>query len=128
MEDFNTQQKYFKSTYLKTAIKKKVQNAEQFIKLRRAFVSNYAVLSVGSYILGVGDRHLDNFLFDSTNGNIIPIDFGYSFGIGLGLTIPELMPFRLTQNFLELIYPLGIEGILRNSMIFALKTLRQIDI
>jgi hypothetical protein len=81
-------------------------------------------LSLGSYILGVGDRHLDNFLFDFVQGKIIPIDFGYSFGFGIGLYIPEMMPFRMTQNFVELTYPLGLEGIYRNSMIFALKALK----
>ena len=124
VKEFNTQCNFFKPTYLKTAIKKKVHNAEQFVKLRKQFVSNYAVLSLGSYILGVGDRHLDNFLFDYVNGMIVPIDFGYSFGFGVGLYIPELMPFRLTQNFMELLYPLGVQGVFRNSMIFAMKALK----
>jgi hypothetical protein len=124
VKDFVIQCKHFKHNYLKVAIKKKVQNAEQFVKLRKQFVSNYAVLSLGSYILGVGDRHLDNFLFDYVNGVIVPIDFGYSFGFGIGLYIPELMPFRLTQNFMELLYPLGVEGIFRNSMVYAMKALK----
>ena len=38
--------------------------------------------------------------------------------------IPELMPFRLTQNFQELMYPLGVEGLFRSSMIFAMKAMR----
>lgn len=124
VKEFNSQCSYFKHTYLKNSIKKKVHNAEQFVKLRKQFLSNYAVLSLGSYILGVGDRHLDNFLFDYVNGLIVPIDFGYSFGVGVGLYIPELMPFRLTQNFMELLYPLGVQGIFRNSMIFAMKALK----
>ena len=28
------------------------------------------------------------------HGQIVPIDFGYSFGIGSLLPVPELMPFR----------------------------------
>jgi hypothetical protein len=124
VKEFNTQCQFFKHTLLKTAIKKKVHNAEQFVKLRKQFLSNYAVLSLGSYILGVGDRHLDNFLFDYVNGQVVPIDFGYSFGFGVGLYIPELMPFRLTQNFMELLYPLGVQGVFRNSMIFAMKALK----
>jgi DNA-dependent protein kinase catalytic subunit len=124
VKEFKEQCQYFKSTLLKTAIKKKVHNAEQFVKLRKQFLSNYAVLSLGSYILGVGDRHLDNFLFDYVNGLIVPIDFGYSFGFGVGLYIPELMPFRLTQNFMELLYPLGVQGVFRNSLIFAMKALK----
>jgi DNA-dependent protein kinase catalytic subunit len=66
------------------------------MKLRNNFIKNYAVMSVGCYLLGVGDRHMDNFLFDKNNGDIISIDFGYSFGIGLGLGVPELVPMRLT--------------------------------
>jgi DNA-dependent protein kinase catalytic subunit len=124
VKDFNNQLGYFRADLLKFAIKKKVSNAEQYVKLRKVFLSNYAVLSLGSYILGVGDRHLDNFLFDFVQGKIIPIDFGYSFGFGIGLYIPEMMPFRMTQNFVELTYPLGLEGIYRNSMIFALKALK----
>jgi hypothetical protein len=125
VSDFLVQQRYFKSNLLKLAIKKRVQNAEEFVKIRKSFIVSYAVLSLGSYILGVGDRHLDNFLFDYINGRIIPIDFGYSFGLGVGLYIPELMPFRLTQNFQELTYPLGVEGLFRNTLIFAMKTLKE---
>ena len=75
-------------------------------------------------MLGVGDRHLDNFLFDTSRGNVIPIDFGYSFGFGVGLPVPEILPFRMTQNFQELCYPLGINGMFRNSMILTLKALK----
>ena len=124
VKDFKIQLRYFKSTYLKDSIKKRVQNAEQFIRLRRAFLRNYAVLSLACYILGVGDRHLDNFLFESHQGKIIPIDFGYSFGFGVGLCIPELMPFRLTQNLMEMNFPIGIGGLFRNSMVPAMKSLK----
>lgn len=41
------------------------------------------VLSIAGYILGIGDRHLENYLINLKNGEIIAIDFGYSFGQGL---------------------------------------------
>lgn len=123
-QSFTQQLQLFPKDLLKKAIKKKVQNAEQYIKIRHNFLKNYACLSLGSYMLGVGDRHLDNFLFDCKYGNIIPIDFGYSFGFGAGLPIPELMPFRFTQNFENLTYPLSSSGIFRNSMIYSLKALK----
>ncbi len=53
---------------------------------------------IGSYILGIGDRHLDNFLLDKCDGSLVGIDFGLAFGNGLGLPAPELIPFRLTQQ------------------------------
>ena len=52
----------------------------------------------GSYILGIGDRHLENFLLDQCDGTVVGIDFGLAFGSGLGLPAPELIPFRLTQQ------------------------------
>ena len=32
------------------------------------------------YILGINDRHLENFLIDKTDGSLVAIDFGYAFG------------------------------------------------
>lgn len=37
---------------------------------------------------------------------------------------PELVPFRLTQNMVEAMGPLGVEGIFRKSAAVALKVLR----
>ena len=51
-----------------------------------------------SYVLGIGDRHLENFLVDQTTGAVIPIDFGMAFGQGASLPVPELIPFRLTPQ------------------------------
>ena len=55
-----------------------------------------ACFSICSYLIGVGDRHLDNFLVDITDGEVLGIDFGIAFGSGVHLATPELMPFRLT--------------------------------
>lgn len=56
-----------------------------------------ATFSIASYLIGVGDRHLENFLVDTTDGEVFGIDFGIAFGNGVQLAMPELMPFRLTQ-------------------------------
>jgi DNA-dependent protein kinase catalytic subunit len=55
-----------------------------------------AVFSIASYLIGIGDRHLENFLIDTTDGEVLGIDFGIAFGSSIHLSIPELMPFRLT--------------------------------
>jgi hypothetical protein len=43
-------------------------NPEAFLTLRTQFANSVAVLSVCSYLLGIGDRHLDNFLLDERDG------------------------------------------------------------
>jgi DNA-dependent protein kinase catalytic subunit len=55
-----------------------------------------AVFSIASYLIGVGDRHLENFLIDITDGEVLGIDFGIAFGSNINLSIPELIPFRMT--------------------------------
>ena len=55
------------------------------------------MFSAASYLIGIGDRHLENFLVDTTDGEVLGIDFGIAFGSGVHLSIPELVPFRLTQ-------------------------------
>jgi phosphatidylinositol kinase/protein kinase (PI-3 family) len=34
---------------------------------------------------------------DTTDGELLAIDFGIAFGSGVALGVPELMPFRLTR-------------------------------
>lgn len=51
-----------------------------------------------------------------SSATIVPIDFGFSFGASLQLGVPELMPFRLTKCFEELMDPVGFEGVFKKSM------------
>ena len=53
---------------------------EAFLTLRSHFASTHACLSVCQYILGIGDRHLSNFMVDMETGGMIGIDFGHAFG------------------------------------------------
>jgi PI-3-kinase-related kinase SMG-1 len=49
------------------------------------------------WLLGLGDRHLDNLLLDTESGELLHIDFSVCFDKGAGLGVPEVVPFRLTQ-------------------------------
>lgn len=83
-------------------------------------------MSIAHWLLGVGDRHLNNTLISPKTGQVIGIDFGYSFGIGTQvLHIPELVPFRTTPQILAVLKPFNEVGIFKQTMI---KSLRQIRV
>lgn len=53
---------------------------EAFLSLRSHFISSHALLCVSHWILGIGDRHLSNFMINMETGGMIGIDFGHAFG------------------------------------------------
>lgn len=55
-------------------------SAEAFVTLRQHFAITYGALIISNWIVGIGDRHLANFLISMDTGGIIGIDFGHAFG------------------------------------------------
>ena len=90
---------------------------EEILAQRINFIRNYSAICISGYILGIGDRHLDNFLINVNNSEIVSIDFGVAFGQGLNQLIPELVPYRLTRQLTNVLSPFGIKGIIRQTMI-----------
>ena len=89
---------------LRRFLRSMAASSEAFFALRNHFVSTYAVASACQYILGIGDRHLSNWLVDMSTGGVVGIDFGIAFGHGaINIPVPELMPMRLTRQILEVI-------------------------
>lgn len=68
---------------------------------RNAYVRTTAVMSIVGYILGLGDRHGENILFDSNNGDTVHVDFNCLFNKGEQFEVPEVVPFRLTHNMVS---------------------------
>lgn len=68
---------------------------------RNSYVRTTAVMSLVGYILGLGDRHGENILFDSTNGDTVHVDFNCLFNKGELFEVPEVVPFRLTHNMVN---------------------------
>ncbi|CAG8432924.1 6070_t:CDS:10 [Diversispora eburnea] len=84
-----------------------------------------AVMSVIGYIIGLGDRHLDNILIDFEYGEVIHIDYNVCFEKGKKLKVPETVPFRLTQNIVTALGVTGVEGVFRIASEIVLGVLRK---
>ncbi|CAG8689254.1 4251_t:CDS:10, partial [Acaulospora morrowiae] len=84
-----------------------------------------AVMSVIGYIIGLGDRHLDNIMIDFDNGEVVHIDYNVCFEKGKKLKVPETVPFRLTQNIETALGVTGIEGVFRIACEIVLGVLRK---
>lgn len=85
---------------------------------------SFAVMSVIGYVIGLGDRHLDNLLIDLNRGSIVHIDYNVCFEKGKNLRIPERVPCRLTQNIVSLFGLFGTEGLFRSACEETLDALR----
>nr|XP_054607336.1 DNA-dependent protein kinase catalytic subunit isoform X2 [Nothobranchius furzeri] len=113
------------SDLLKRAFLKMCNSPEAFLSLRSHFISSHALLCVSHWILGIGDRHLSNFMINMETGGMIGIDFGHAFGSATQfLVVPELMPFRLTQQFVNLMQPLKESGLVQSIMVHSLRAYR----
>lgn len=111
--------------YFRNALYRISRTPQCYFVLRNNFIKSLAVMCVSHWILGIGDRHLNNFLMDRSNGQLIGIDFNMAFGAAtLILSVPELIPFRLTPQFLAVMKPFGAKGLFDRCMSHALRVLR----
>ncbi|XP_076632761.1 serine/threonine-protein kinase atr isoform X1 [Colletes latitarsis] len=92
---------------------------------RTAFIRTTAVMSMVGYILGLGDRHGENILYDSKCGDSVHVDFNCLFNRGELFDWPERVPFRLTHNMVDAMGPLKIEGPFRRACEITMRVLRQ---
>lgn len=92
---------------------------------RLAFTRSTAVISMGGYIIGLGDRHMENVLLDSVTGKSVHVDFNLLFHQGETLHVPERVPFRLTHNMIAAFGTLGHEGNFRRASEITMKVMRK---
>jgi len=98
---------------------------QAWLMARMAYTRTTAVMSILGYIIGLGDRHLENINVDTTNGDTFHVDMNCLFNKGETMEVPEVVPFRLTHNMVDAFGPLGIEGPFRISCEIALKVMRK---
>lgn len=75
----------------------------------------FPLCSTVGYILGLGDRHVQNILIDTQTAELIHIDLGVAFEQGRILPTPETVPFRLTRDIVDGMGITGVEGVFRRS-------------
>jgi serine/threonine-protein kinase ATR len=92
---------------------------------RLRYTRSCAVMSMVGTILGLGDRHGENILFEEGNGGTFHVDFNCLFDKGLTFAKPERVPFRLTHNMVDAMGIYRYEGPFRKSSELTLKLLRQ---
>lgn len=91
---------------------------------RLRYTRSCAVMSIVGHVLGLGDRHGENILFEETNGGTFHVDFNCLFDKGLTFEKPELVPFRLTHNMVDAFGAYGYDGPFRKSSELTLGILR----
>ncbi|KAH0566290.1 hypothetical protein GP486_000316 [Trichoglossum hirsutum] len=92
---------------------------------RLKYTRSCAVMSMVGMVLGLGDRHGENILFEEGNGGTLHVDFNCLFDKGLTFEKPERVPFRLTHNMVDAFGVYGYEGPFRKSCELTMKILRQ---
>ena len=100
-------------------------NCHEWWSMNQQYNSCCALMSVVGYIIGLGDRHLDNMLIDLSTGELVHIDYNVCFEKGKNLRVPEKVPFRLTQNLLHALGVTGYEGTFRQSAEVVLRLLKR---
>lgn len=95
-----------------------------WFKARSAYARTAAVMSMVGFVLGLGDRHGDNILFDAGSGDTVHVDLNCLFEKGTTFEIPERVPFRLTHNMVDALGVAGVEGAFRRTAEIAMGILR----
>lgn len=72
------------------------RDAANWLCRRRNYAAKLGASCVSAFSLGLGDRHLENVLYDEEDGSIVDVDWGVCFDAGTRLRVPERVPFRLT--------------------------------
>eukprot|EP01113_Clastostelium_recurvatum_P020977 TRINITY_DN2484_c0_g1_i1.p1 TRINITY_DN2484_c0_g1~~TRINITY_DN2484_c0_g1_i1.p1 ORF type:complete len:938 (+),score=182.94 TRINITY_DN2484_c0_g1_i1:1739-4552(+) len=91
--NFTTLSEYFICTYGH-------RRSRSFLAAQRNFVESLAAYSLVCYLLQIKDRHNGNILL-STDGHLIHIDYGFMLSASPGSINFETAPFKLTQEFVD---------------------------
>ena len=101
------------------------KGSEDWLERRTTYTRSLAVISMVGYILGLGDRHPNNFLISRNNGKILHIDFGDCFEVAMQREkYAERVPFRLTRMLVAAMEVSGTQGTFRSTCQAVMRVLR----
>ncbi|XP_043280213.1 serine/threonine-protein kinase SMG1 isoform X1 [Venturia canescens] len=100
-------------------------NSGNWWQATKNYSYSVAVMSIIGYIIGLGDRHLDNVLVDLNTGEVVHVDYNVCFEKGKILRVPEKVPFRMTPNIKHALGVTGVEGIFRMACEHTLLVMRR---
>ncbi|PRP86009.1 serine/threonine-protein kinase ATR-like [Planoprotostelium fungivorum] len=125
IQKFKEIQQWWSSPVMHKWYLEKFSDPSSWLQARNSFTKSCAVMSMIGYILGLGDRHSENIMLDANNGDCVHVDFNCLFYKGLTFAEPETVPFRLTNNMLDVMGILGYKGIFVNICRQSLSLIRQ---
>lgn len=100
-------------------------DAQEWLAARNEWTKSCAVWSMSGHVVGLGDRHGENVLIETTSGRCVHVDFAMLFEKGLKLRVPEVVPFRLTQNMVCAMGICGYEGVFRTVCEVVMRVVRR---
>lgn len=86
------------------------KSGESWWLKQSAYIRSVAINSMVGYIVGLGDRHVQNILINKITAEVVHIDFGVAFEQGMILPTPETVPFRLTRDIVDGMGITGVDG------------------
>ncbi|KAI6862737.1 hypothetical protein KC338_g6141 [Hortaea werneckii] len=101
------------------------EDPDVWFEKRTAYTRTTATISILGYVLGLGDRHIQNILLDEKSGEAVHIDLGVAFEAGRVLPVPETVPFRLSRDIVDGMGVTKTEGIFRRCCEFTMDALRE---
>ncbi|XP_071506799.1 serine-protein kinase ATM-like [Diadema antillarum] len=110
--EFSKVCKYFQPVFHHFFLERFLDPADWFEK-RLSYTRSVATGSIVGYVVGLGDRHVQNILIDCKTAELVHIDLGIAFEQGRNLPTPETVPFRLTRDLVDAMGVAGVEGVFR---------------
>jgi FKBP12-rapamycin complex-associated protein len=103
-----------KADEIKQILLSRANDSNHWIERRTNYSASLAVTSMAGYILGLGDRHLNNIMMKQRTAKLVHIDFGDCFEVAIHRSdYPETVPFRLTRMLQNALEVAKLEGTFR---------------